>query len=570
MRVSRHSTQRSHGCTRKLVAARNRSSSTDARKMQSPPSVYSCCSVSSAPADDSTYANHLTWSQQRERKLQAARERQAAEEAAALLATPGMSAESRRLVERTVYAGPVSGWEAHEALHQAHKAPRAPEAFESFAPQINAYSAALERPGAAWERLHALATPREVAVDLPRRAKTPPPVDGPTIGERSEEFLQRREERRQQEQRAAQPTFSPALDARSRALAARGRRDPARPTTAARRAKAGAAGAAAGGGGGATACLPAATWAAGQCGRDTMEALLAAEASARSPLPAGMVDFLDRSERSRRAYVARREAGQMARRDSEVVECTFQPKVNRRKTASARVDSGGRRGGSSGGSPSTLGGEARGALESHITLLQEALDGGLLRDPLAPPTAGDAAADDDAARALSPQQQLTLLEGLIAGLPAAAATRSPASRRASPPPMAPSAAAAAEAAAAAFDLGDAEALRRLASLAPLEPPPPARTDADYDDLVSSVVHAAWEHAQHEFATRQAARVVAATAPDAAPPAAAHDAAAAAPPSRGSPESVEPPRRPPARAAPPRRPRPPSGSYAAIARHRAQT
>ena len=135
--------------------------------MQSPPSVYSCCSVSSAPADDSTYANHLTWSQQRERKLQAARERQAAEEAAALLATPGMSAESRRLVERTVYAGPVSGWEAHEALHQAHKAPRAPEAFESFAPQINAYSAALERPGAAWERLHALATPREVAVDLP-------------------------------------------------------------------------------------------------------------------------------------------------------------------------------------------------------------------------------------------------------------------------------------------------------------------------------------------------------------------------------------------------------------------
>ena len=68
--------------------------------MQSPPSVYSCCSVSSAPADDSTYANHLTWSQQRERKLQAARERQAAEEAAALLATPGMSAESRRLVER--------------------------------------------------------------------------------------------------------------------------------------------------------------------------------------------------------------------------------------------------------------------------------------------------------------------------------------------------------------------------------------------------------------------------------------------------------------------------------------
>ena len=225
-----------------------------------------------------------------------------------------------------------------------------------------------------------------------------------------------------------------------------------------------------------------------------MEALLAAEASARSPLPAGMVDFLDRSERSRRAYLARREAGQMARRDSEVVECTFQPKVNRRKTASARVDSGGRRGGSSGGSPSTLGGEARGALESHIALLQEALDGGLLRDPLAPPTAGDAAADDDA----------------------------------------------------------------------------ARTDADYDDLVSSVVHAAWEHAQHEFATRQAARVVAATAPDAAPPVAAHDAAAAAPPSRGSPESVEPPRRPPARAAPPRRPRPPSGSYAAIARHRAQS
>ena len=46
----------------------------------------------------------------------------------------------------------------------------------------------------ATQRLHALATPREVAVDLPRRAKTPPPVDGPTIGERSEEFLRELEE----------------------------------------------------------------------------------------------------------------------------------------------------------------------------------------------------------------------------------------------------------------------------------------------------------------------------------------------------------------------------------------
>ena len=169
----------------------------------SPPSVYSCCSVSSAPADDSTYANHLTGSQQRERKLQAARERQAAEEAAELLATPGERGVAPAGRAHGVRRPGLGQRRTRRCTRRTRRRarPRSPAVVRAADQRDPPRSSGRARRAAARARDAARGGGRS-----PAAAKTPPPVDGPGRSASAWRSSAAARGAPPQEQRAAQPT----------------------------------------------------------------------------------------------------------------------------------------------------------------------------------------------------------------------------------------------------------------------------------------------------------------------------------------------------------------------------